>query len=99
MEEDWYLLKVHTEFALGKYADARETLDLGLQKHPDSIRLRWAGLTVYKFDDDLKRSLEANNEIASLWKSSSWRYRDLDNLLVVGRQLLESGADPKQGIG
>ena len=96
VDEDWLLLKVKSELAIGKYAAAKETINFGLDKHPKSIRLRWIGSTVYEFNNDLKRSLESKNKIASLWKSSSWRYRDLDNLLVIGRHLLASGGDPKR---
>lgn len=96
VDEDWFLLKVNSEFAIGRYANARKSLDLGLEAYPDSIRLRWLGASVYKFDDDLKRSLESINEIGSQWRSSSWQYRDVASLLVIGRQLLESGGDPKR---
>lgn len=95
LDEGWLLLKARSELAIGKYADAKRTIDLGLEENPTSIRLRWLGQTVYVFHNDVPRSTELKNEIGSLLKRGSWRYRGVPDRLITGHYRLDQGADAK----
>jgi tetratricopeptide (TPR) repeat protein len=94
--ENWFLLKIKSEIAIGEYADAKATVDFGLEKLPNSILLRWIGSAVYDFNNDHIRSAELKDEIGTLWNRNSWRYRDTENLVTVGRYLLTDGVDAKR---
>ncbi len=94
--ENLRVLKIRAELELGRYSDAAETLDAALKKFSTSIELRWWGLDVCRFNNQLERAIEFENEIEQLVKQTPWRYSDAGNRLVLGRFLLSRGADPKQ---
>ena len=96
INENWVLLKIKSEIALGKYTAAKQSVESALENLPNSIRLRWLASSVYDFNNDFKRSIELKDEIGSFWNRNSWRYRDADNLLIVGRYLLDDNVDPKR---
>ena len=59
--ERWYLLKVESELARGKYAEALATLEAGVRRYPSSVALRWLGIGVSRYngrDDDAAAELE-----------------------------------------
>lgn len=95
-DEDWPLLKIKAEMTLGRYADALKTLQSALPRQSNSIRLRWLGRDVYRFNhlpDEAGRMLE---EIGRLVRQAPWLYRDAADEVVVGRFLLAQGVDAKQ---
>jgi tetratricopeptide (TPR) repeat protein len=95
LDEDWTLLQCKSQLLSGKYADAKQTIEKGFERFPNSVRLRRLAIQVYNFNGDTKRSLEVRNEITELWKRNSWRYRDIDSMMVIGRHLLDENVDPK----
>ena len=95
LNQDWFVLKCRAQLATGKYADAKVTVDEGLKAYKDSIRIREVAAEVYRFNSDDSRANELQQEIGSLWTRSSWKYRNLEDMLVIGRLLLAEGGDPK----
>ena len=94
--ENFRLLKLRAEMELGRYADAAVTLDAALKKFGNSIELRWLGREVCRFNNQPERAAKLDEEIAQLVKQTPWQYSDSANRIVLGRFLLNQGADPKK---
>ncbi|HET6880395.1 MAG TPA: tetratricopeptide repeat protein [Pirellulales bacterium] len=96
ISENWPLVKIKCEMTLGRYADARETLETALARFPYSAALHWLGRDVYRFNNLPERAGQVVNELAEFVRQQAWRYRDAANEAVVGRFLLAQGVDPKR---
>ena len=94
-KQNWIVLKCQAQLAIGKYKDAKTTVDEGLKDIVSSIRIREIAAEVCHFNQEDSRAEELRLEISQLWKRSSWRYRKIEDVLVVGRSLLAAGTDPK----
>ncbi len=94
--EDWHLIKLESELALGRYQDAQATLEAGKQQYPYSIRLLWLERDVQRFNGHSAKAKEVLSDVASRIESASYRYRDPDNMVIVGQFFLEIGGDAKQ---
>lgn len=93
--QDWIELHCQAQLATGKYAEAKATAEKGLEAFRYSIRVREIAAKVYRFNQADSRANELQTEIGQLWKRSSWRYRNVEDMLAVGRFLLADGIDPK----
>lgn len=96
ISEAWPVLKLRGELTLGRYADARKTLEAALGRFPYSVQLRWFGRDVYRFNGLPDRAQRMVDEMGEHVRQAPWRYRDAANEVVVGRFLLSQGVDPKQ---
>ena len=94
--ENWPLIKIRAELALGRYPDAQKTLDKALARFQASIQLRWLGREVSRFNRQPDRAAELTDEIGELVRQSAWRFRDPANQLALGRFFLSQGVDAKQ---
>lgn len=94
--ETWRVLKIQAELATGRYTDANKSLKLALDRYPASVRLRWIGGDVHRFNGNGELAAKTLDEIAELFSSASWRYRDPTNQIALGRFFLHRGADAKQ---
>jgi tetratricopeptide (TPR) repeat protein len=94
--ENFRTLKLRSELALGRYADALASLDAALAKLPYSVQVKWLGIDVCRFNDDEERAARLNAEIAELVRQQSWRYGDVVNEVVLAQYLLANKVDPKQ---
>ena len=96
VDERWLLIAIRSQLAVGKYADALASLNQALERFPNSIRIRWIGADVCRYNNDPKRAGELLREIDKLVASSSWRYRDVENQIVASQYLLVHNVDAKQ---
>ena len=94
--ENWRLLKLQSEMAIGRFAEALATLDKALQDFPTSIRLRWLGHTVCLFNGQSERAEKLLSEIDEFVARAAWRYRDSDSRVTLGRYYLRRGVDPRK---
>ncbi|QEG23593.1 Tetratricopeptide repeat protein [Mariniblastus fucicola] len=94
-KQDWIVLKSRAQLATGKYADAKLTVEEGLKALRNNVRIREVAAEVYRFNQDEARARELQTEIGELWQRSSWRYRNVEDLMAVGRFLISDGVDPK----
>lgn len=94
--EAWPVLQIKGELTLGRYADARKTLEAALGRFPHSAPLHWLGRDVYRFNNMPDRAKRMTDELGEQVRQAGWRYRDAANEVVVGRFLLTQGVDPKQ---
>ncbi|WP_206028644.1 tetratricopeptide repeat protein [Thalassoroseus pseudoceratinae] len=94
--ESWRTLRIEAQLAIGQYAPALESLTAALERYPHSIRLRWLGRDVYRYNakpDDAERMVV---ELIEKVQQASWRYRNVADRLVLAEFLLEQGADAKE---
>lgn len=94
--ERWYLLKIRTDLVLGNYASAKDTLEKGMQRYTSSIQLRWIGQEVFRYCGAPERAESMLQSISEMAENSPWRYSDRPNRIVVGKFLLQQGADPRR---
>jgi tetratricopeptide (TPR) repeat protein len=94
--ESWRLLKLQAQMQLGRYPDALKSLDEALEKVSYSIRIRWIGREVCRFNGELERAKKLDEETTELLEQFAWRYSDAANQVVIGQFLLDQGMDAKQ---
>ncbi|MEL7497539.1 MAG: tetratricopeptide repeat protein [Planctomycetota bacterium] len=95
-DESLPIIIARSQMAMGQYANALATTKAGLDRYENSIQIRWIGHHVAKFNNDLENSIRWYGEIETLATRSSWRYRDTQDQLVLGKYYLSKGADAKQ---
>lgn len=94
--EDWYLVKAEAQAALGQYADAKATVDTGLQRYSWSIRLRERGIDIARHAGDPQQAGIWQAEVLDYAGRAPWRYTDSDSLVALGRTALANGIDARQ---
>ncbi len=93
--EAWPVLKAEVEMTLGRWSDARNTLEAGLKRHNWSIRLHWMSRDALRHTGDEESANKVVAEISRLVDAAPWRFTDASNLVTLGHVLLEAGYDPK----
>lgn len=93
--EEWHHARIEAQLALGRYADAQQSLALALERFPTSIRLRWRGRDVYRYSGQPLQAEQTVREIGPLLDDSVWKYRDAANQIVAGWYYLDRGEDAK----
>jgi tetratricopeptide (TPR) repeat protein len=93
--DGWHLLKADIELTLGRWEDARATLEQALQRHTWSIQLRWLAREAYRRTGDEESAERMQVEILRLAEASPWRFTDPRNLVVLGELAVDMGADAK----
>ena len=94
--ESWRIIKIRADLAQGHYVQALDTLDKALERYRTSIRLRWVGHRVCRYNTRHQRAEELLDEIDHLTDGSTWRYSDPLSRVTLGRFYLERGVDPKE---
>ncbi len=93
--EAWPVLKAEVEMTLGRWGDAKATLDEALKRHNWSIRLHWMARDAARRTGDEAGAKQHLADIGRLVDTAPWRFTDASNLVTVGEVLLEAGYDPK----
>ncbi len=94
--QEWRFLKLESEMALGRYADAAATLEEAKKISSSNMKFLWLERDVRRFNGESAKADEVLAEIGAKVERSSGTYRDLDTMIVIGKFFLEIGADPKQ---
>ncbi len=82
--------------AAGTLSGSPRALDAGLGKLPQSVRLRWIGREVVRFNGQPERVPRFDEEIRQFVTQFAWRYSDFPNQLDIARLMLDQGVDPKK---
>jgi hypothetical protein len=90
------LLNIRANMARGEYPLALDTLIRAIEIYPASIRLRWIGGDVLRFNNRTADAETLLAQIGTLLEGFRWRYNDPVNYIVLGRFELLLGADPGQ---
>lgn len=93
--EDWSLLLIESLMTVGKYPEAHTALTNALAKNNRSIRLRWIGQDVVRYNGRSEEAGAYLNQIGTLVRSRPTFYSEPPDFVVVGRMALGAGADPK----
>jgi len=93
--EEWPILKIQSELALGKYPESLETITGGLERYSWSVRLRQQEYECALANGKKEQAANALVEIEKLVASASWRYTDADDLAALGQIAIVLGADAK----
>jgi tetratricopeptide (TPR) repeat protein len=96
LPEDWRIFKIESELALGRYKDALASIEEAKTTYPFSIRVLWLEREVRRYNGESPKAKEILAEMASNIERANWRYRDAENMVIVGQFFLELGADAKQ---
>ena len=95
-EQKWRLLIVSAQMRKGHYPAALKTVDAALEKFPNSIRVRFVGEEVCRFNNLPDRATEMYKQIGELVTKNDWMYRDRANRIVLGKCILRAGEDAKE---
>lgn len=93
--EEWPILKADAEIHLGKYDQAKTTIQAGLERYSWSIRLRMQLHGICHILGDPQLAEKLIDEINSIATAAPWRYTDADDLVALGRAAIVMGADPR----
>ncbi|WP_435011482.1 tetratricopeptide repeat protein [Tundrisphaera lichenicola] len=94
--ERWYLLKVRSDMARGRYPEALATLEAGVGKVSGGVALYMLGRDVYRFngrDDAARASFDSAENLAQL---TLGRFASAAGRVLLGRLLLERGVDARK---
>ena len=95
-DEDVWAIKIRAELQTGRYPEALKSLESGLRSSASSVRLRWLGRTVYRFNGQANRARLMEAEIAALLQQAAWRYGDAQSQLALGEFFLAQKVDAKK---
>lgn len=94
--EPWRHIKAEAEMTLGRYADARKTVEEGIRAYPLSIEMRLIACKVFRYND-MQQAAEAQlRQVANIVRTRLRRRASPDEQLAMGQYLLEQGADARQ---
>ena len=93
--EEWPILKVQSEMALGRYPEALESIAAGIERYSWSVRLRLLEYECALANGKKDQAAAALIETEHLVRSASLRYTDADDLVALGQVALALGADAK----
>jgi tetratricopeptide (TPR) repeat protein len=96
VDERWPLIEIQSLMRQGRYPAARESLSRALERFPKSIRIRWLGAEVCRFNRQSRLAKELQEQVGELFARGSWRYRDVENQIVIAQFLLSRKQDAKQ---
>ncbi len=96
VEEKWTLMIVKAQMAKGEYEKAYESLHAEPKKFAKSIRMRWVGADVCRFNNKPDEATRYLKEISELASRNSWQYRDVPNRIILGKYFASLGADAKE---
>ncbi len=92
---EWDLAKARAQLALGQYKPAHEEMAAGLLRHHFSLRSLWLAHDIYKRNGDLEKARGLLDRIYRLGSNFHLNFWEPPDLVVLGRTLLELGAEPR----
>lgn len=94
--DDWALLLIEAQLAVGQHQAALETLETALAEQPRSIRLRVLAHDLYRRRGDRDRARVMLEEIDEKVNQQPWDYTDAVNLVALGQAALRMGGEPRR---
>lgn len=91
----WSRLLIETLLETGQYEQARDVYELVAQKFSGSLPLRVLGAEAYRYCGQPERGDALISQIPALVDAAPWRFSDRDNMLAIGRFLLDAGEDAR----
>jgi tetratricopeptide (TPR) repeat protein len=94
--EDWHVLKIRSQMAVGKYAEALKSLNDATRAHSASLTLYLLGRDVRRFNGLGDREEEAADRMEMYILRAPRLFATPEGQVGVGRFALLRGADPKK---
>ncbi len=94
-DEQWRLLLINAQMAMGQYGEALNTATNALDRYDFSLRIRLAAYDVFHANGKSAAANQILEEINALGGRRGWSYRDPENLVALGNAAVLMGADPK----
>lgn len=94
--ERWPRLLIRCQMVLGEYANAKDTYENAIRRHPTSLTIRMLGIDVLKHCSLPEEADAADASVLRLLQSSPSTFMSRDNLLATGRYLAMRGEDARQ---
>ena len=91
----WARQLIECYLVTGRYAEACQVYEQVSQRFSDSIPLRLMAAEAYRFSGDHDTGNRLYNDVPELVQSAPYRYSGRDNLLAIGRYLLDLGEDAR----
>lgn len=92
----WSRQLIECLLASGRYAEAVELYEQVAERFSNSIPLRVLAAKAYRFSGNHQRGTRLLDEIPQVVQAAPYRFSDRDNLLAIGRYLLDVGEDPRK---
>lgn len=97
----WFVLKVRSDMARGRYAEAAASLGDGIRRYPASLTLYLLGRETFRFDPAGRERADASlaasaSLIERIVINAPDRYGSPEGRVALGRYFLARGADPKR---
>ncbi len=92
----WSRQLMQALMAQGRHEDACAVYEEVVVKFGKSIPLRMLAARAYRFSGDSETARRLLDEIPQLVDRAPWQYSDRENLLAIGRYLLERGVDARE---
>ena len=92
---EWDLAKAKAQLAIGLHKPAMESIGANLLRHHFSLRAKWIAHEIFLRNGNLEMARAQLDRIYRLGGSFHINFWDPPELVVLGRTLLELGAEPK----
>ena len=93
--EDWPVLLAQAQIATGRYNEAIQSIQAGLERYSWSVRLRLLAHDAYRATNQPEEASKELKQIDMLVTAASWRYTDVEDLVTLGQAALLVGADAR----
>ncbi|HWW02378.1 MAG TPA: tetratricopeptide repeat protein [Candidatus Acidoferrum sp.] len=95
-DEDWQLLLSDALLATGRYPEAQTAITNALARNRWSVRLCWQAREVFLGNGQTEAAKELPDRIIGMVSRNPRDFNDAASLVVFGRAVLQTGADPKR---
>ncbi|MDB6067510.1 MAG: hypothetical protein JWR26_3718 [Pedosphaera sp.] len=94
-DDEWPLLLAKAQIAVGKYPEAEQTITNALERYRSSIPLRLLAYDIFKANAQPERANQVLDGLKLIVVSRSRNYREVPNLVALGKAWLLLKAEPK----
>lgn len=91
----WSRQLIEAYVLTGRYQEACQVYEQVAQRFSDSIPLRVLAAQAFRFAGEHERGTRLLNEIPELVQAAPYRFSGRDNMLAIGRYLLDVGEDAR----
>ncbi len=91
----WARQLIECYLVTGRYTEACQVYEQVSQRFSDSIPLRLLAADAYRYAGDHETGNRLFNEVPELVQSAPYRYSGRENMLAIGRYLLDLGEDAR----
>jgi tetratricopeptide (TPR) repeat protein len=91
----WSRLLIQALLETGQYERACEVYESVAQKFANSLPLRMLAAEAYRYSGKHEQGQRLLKQIPAVVQAAPWRFSDRDNMLAIGKLLLDEGEDAR----